>query len=82
MTEVYLAADAFTVVLEIIVLLPILENTNFYLSLQWYSKVAKNNNDKLVQMNSVIRKNLNTIEQNYSKRRHKSTECVTNHRVL
>ena len=33
-------------------------------------------------MNSVIRKNLNTIEQNYSKRTYKSTECVTNSRVL
>ena len=42
---------------------------------------AKNNNNKLVQMNSVILNNLNTI-QYYSKRRHKVTECITNHHAL
>ena len=43
----------------------------------WYSKVAKNSSNKL-------RNNLNTIQQNYSKRRHKVTGCITRllHKLL
>ena len=54
-------------------LLPIVGNSKLHLSLKRYSKVAENNSNKLAQMNSLIQNNLNTIQQNYSKRRHKVT---------